>query len=88
RNLSGHDRPLTREKSHNRHKPRKVGYTGRSRMNKQKALTERRHKQWDASRRLRNSFSHAESQGLFDQTMALSNIAIATELINELFEDG
>ena len=57
-------------------------------MKEQDALSDGRYDQWSATRRLRNMTSHADKQSLLDQTMALSGVVIAVELINELFEDG
>lgn len=51
-------------------------------------LTEKRFRQWTASRNLRNSAAHKKSQSIFDPTMAVRNVNIAAELINELFETG
>lgn len=48
-------------------------------------LTEQRFRQWTASRGLRNCAAHKKSQSIYDPTMAVSNVDIAVELINELF---
>lgn len=57
-------------------------------MKERGVLSEARYNQWNASRRLRNAFSHPDKQHLFSQPMAASNLEGAVELINELFEDG
>lgn len=49
-------------------------------------LTEQRFKQWTASRGLRNSAAHKKNQSIYDPTMAVRNIDITVELINELFQ--
>lgn len=48
-------------------------------------LTEQRFKQWTASRNLRNRAAHKKSQSTYDPTMAVRNVEIAVELINDLF---
>ncbi|UTW51908.1 hypothetical protein KFF05_00445 [bacterium SCSIO 12827] len=48
-------------------------------------LTESRRVQWTAVRQLRNSAAHKKNQSIFDPTMAVRNVEIAAELINELF---
>ena len=49
-------------------------------------LSEFRLEQWHAARRLRNMSSHADRQSLYDPTMAVTNVTLVAELINELFE--
>ena len=41
--------------------------------------------QWDAARRLRNSAAHQTRQFIYDPSMAVYNVEITVELINELF---
>jgi len=48
-------------------------------------MTEQRMGQWSAARGLRNSAAHKKRQSIFDPSMALRNVDIATELINEMF---
>lgn len=48
-------------------------------------VTEQRFKQWTASRNLRNSAAHKKSQVIYGLTMAVRNVDIAVELINDLF---
>lgn len=48
-------------------------------------IREERIGQWDAVRALRNGFAHAERQAIYTPGMAISDVWIATELINELF---
>lgn len=45
----------------------------------------RRQIQWTAVRQLRNSAAHKKNQSIFDPTMAVRNVEVAAELINELF---
>lgn len=49
-------------------------------------LSTDRFSQWDAARRLRNMTSHADRQSLYDPIMAVSNVRLTAELINELFQ--
>ena len=51
-------------------------------------ISEKRFMQWDAGRHLRNSSSHAFSQNLYDQTMAVTELLIAEGLIEELFSSN
>ncbi|MEQ8387281.1 MAG: hypothetical protein RIE22_00985 [Alphaproteobacteria bacterium] len=44
-----------------------------------------RFEQWSAARQLRNQASHADRQSIYDPTMAVSGVALATELISELY---
>lgn len=80
----------TNEKAHSARSAKKISryVDALNWMKEEGILSEGRYMQWNASRYLRNSFSHADKQSLFDQTMAFSNLAVAVELINELFDDG
>ena len=49
------------------------------------ALSERQLARWEAGRNLRNIASHADRQSLHSPDMAVGNICITAELINELF---
>lgn len=53
-------------------------------LEKRGILTEPRLGQWKAVRQLRNMSSHADRQNLYDPTMAVGNVSVAVELVNEL----
>lgn len=52
----------------------------------QNVISNKRRIQWEATRQLRNSSSHAVRQSICDPTAAARSVDIAAELINELFD--
>lgn len=49
-------------------------------------MSDERFYQWDAARRLRNAYSHAEQQSLITPPNAAGQVALCALLINELFD--
>ena len=50
-------------------------------------LSDERYRQWNATRELRNEACHPDRQSLFDPPLAVGNLRLAAELIEDLFAE-